>query len=109
MLMFGLARANQIIKNDSLSNFIILWINHHLDAGIKFNHTDKIMPCGVLAQIILAGEVSADNPKYKTLLSAAYDYLTTEKIQLQVARIKKETKRMLNSNGGDVPGWMIFL
>ncbi|MCB9231520.1 MAG: glycoside hydrolase family 88 protein [Bacteroidia bacterium] len=76
VLMFGLVRAHRVTQDENIIRFVQHWADFHYEEGFPLNHTDRIMPAGVIAEMILEGKLPT---RYDAVLKLSYDYLMAGK------------------------------
>lgn len=73
VLMYGLLRAHEVNEDPRILEFIRHWIDYHYRKGFHLNHTDRIMPAGVVSEMILDGDLPE---KYRPVLDLSYEFMT---------------------------------
>ncbi len=96
VLMFGLIHANDIVQSDSILDFVRFWIDHHLEEGVNFNHTDKIIPCAVIAELMISNKIDKNSIAYNSILSEAFRFLMSEKIELEGCKDETGKRKKVN-------------
>lgn len=72
VFMFGLVRAHSCTGTKDFVTYPKLWVEFHQKNGIHLTHTDRVMPAGVVGDMLERGYVSDE---YAPILDQAYDYL----------------------------------